>query len=90
VLIPGKGVTAGRRHLLQRGHGDGGGGEGGGGSDGADDAQAMALEANYDDQQEAIWWAANSDTPGATDDAVEEANVGNQMVAVPSWTVEDW
>jgi hypothetical protein len=75
VLIPGKGVAAGRRLL---------------GGGGASDAQSMALEANYDQQQEAIWWAANSGTPGSTEAATQEANIGNQLVAIPSWAEEDW
>jgi hypothetical protein len=73
VLIPGKGVTAGRRHLLQRG----GGGE-------SADAMSMAMQSNYDQQAEAIQWAATSGAPGSTEDAVQEANAGNQLVAIPS------
>jgi hypothetical protein len=72
VLIPGKGMTAGRRHLLQRGGGE------------SADAMSMAMQSNYDNQQEDIAWAAQSGAPGSTDDAVQAANIGNQLVAIPS------
>jgi hypothetical protein len=76
VLIPGKGVAAGR-HLLQRG------GE-------QADAVSMAMQANYDAQAEAIQWAATAGTPGSTEAAVQQGIRGNQLVALPGLDEALW
>jgi hypothetical protein len=75
VLIPAKGVAAGRRRLL-------GGGPFSAGAVG----QYEATEANLDAQQEAILWEANSGQPGSLD--VDKPY--NHLVAVPSWASQDW
>jgi hypothetical protein len=100
VLMPGKGVTAGRRHLMQRrgnggisGMGQGqpgntGRGSGGGGE--SADAMSMAQQSNYDAQQEAIQWAATSGVPGSTEAAVQTGNAGNQAVGVTGLDESQW
>jgi hypothetical protein len=86
VLVPGKSPTAGRRHLLQHGGGARGANQGGEQAD----AVSMALQANYDAQQEDIAWAATSGTPGAAEDVTEQANIGNQLVALPGVDEAEW